>query len=252
MKLADYSAVIVSISGGKDSQACMDLIHQLAVEQQYSERIYAVHADTGAEWPESLPHCRYLCEAYGFDLHVAVPFRKLPDHIERRCRILQEQGKAGGWPSAACRYCTSDCKRTPIHKVLRGLFSAKDKHDVLMITGERREESKHRATLSAVQDVKRLAAGCRKVVNWRPILDYKLADVWDTIEASGFPRHIAYDLGNERLSCGICVLACKNDILNGAEHMPELAERYMAIERETGHSFRHGKTLAEILQEAHQ
>jgi 3'-phosphoadenosine 5'-phosphosulfate sulfotransferase (PAPS reductase)/FAD synthetase len=263
LDLGRFSAIIVSISGGKDSQVCLDLTYRLVRERNYGGRVLAIHADTGAEWKQSWPHCEMLCKAYGFELFKAMPNHPLPNKIEARCRKLQVEGRKGGWPSAACRYCTSDCKRGPIAKTVRNLFtkdsvvmipgkgprtlSFGDTFEVLMITGERRQESSHRAKLPEFSEDKELTIVQRKVLQWRPILDYKLEDVWQTIKTSGLPRHVAYDLGNERLSCGLCVLATEADLRNGAKHCPELAERFLRIERETGHTFRHKKSLAQIL-----
>ena len=247
--LAEYDAIIISISGGKDSQTILDVVMRLAIMQKYGGDIIAIHADTGAEWNESLPHCRMLCDHYNIPLHIALPFRALPDHIERRCMMFYDQGRQGaGWPSADCRYCTSDCKRAPIQKEIRHEFPAlKGKYNLLEVTGERRQESRNRAKLPEFDTNKALTTRTRTVINWRPILDYTLDDVWDCIKVTGLKRHIAYDLGNERLSCAICVLASENDIRNGATARPDIAERFLKIERETGQTFRHKKSLAEIL-----
>lgn len=246
MKMSDYSAVMVSISGGKDSQTILGVVIQKAREEAYTGNIIAVHADTGAEWPQSRPHCEMLCKHYAIPLMVAQPFRALPDHIEQRVKKLEGSGKPA-WPSAACRYCTSDCKRNPIDKVLRCAWPHTVTTSILSVTGERREESSHRAKLAEVEINKRLTVGSRTVTQWRPILDYKLDDVWSHIRQTGLPRHVAYDRGNERLSCALCVLANDNDIRNGAEACPELTERYLKIERETGFTFKNGRSLADIL-----
>jgi 3'-phosphoadenosine 5'-phosphosulfate sulfotransferase (PAPS reductase)/FAD synthetase len=274
MNLGDYSAVVISISGGKDSQTIMGVVMQMVREQSYGGHVIAVHADTGAEWPQSLPHCRMLCKHYGLELRVAIPFRALPQHIERRCLMMAAQkpiGKPGwpspeqryctsdckrspiekvvraGWPSASCRYCTSHCKVDPIGKQIRQEFEAVKTHHVLQITGERRQESKHRAKLPECEQDRRLSAGARMVTRWRPILDYTLDQVWSHIARTGLPRHVAYDKGNQRLSCAICILASDGDIRNGAAECPELAAHYLRIERETGMTFRHKRSLADIL-----
>jgi len=280
--LTAYSAIIINISGGKDSQTILGEIWELARQQNYSGQIMAVHADTGAEWPQSLPHCEMLCKHYGIPFQVALPFRALPAHIERRCIIQAAKGKPGwpdmqnryctahckvaaiektirseypakalpGWPDMQNRYCTSDCKRAPIQKVIRAEFPAKleDAKTILNITGERRQESPGRSKLDYLASDKDLTAGTRTVTKYRPILDYTTDDVWEHIAASGLARHVAYDLGNERLSCAICVLATDADIRRGAEARPDLAEHYLRIERETGFTFKHKKSLADILQ----
>lgn len=280
--LHEYSAIAISISGGKDSQTILGVMMAEVLKQQFAGTVIAIHADTGAEWNESLPHCRMLCEYYDIPLHVAIPHRALPDHIERRCAMMaiqEPRGKPGwpspqqryctsdckrspiertvraefplkakpGWPSPSCRYCTSHCKVDPISKVTRGEFPASVGVRVLAVTGERREESRHRAKLQEIEHDDRLSAGTRVVTKYRPILDYTLEQVWRHISDSGIPRHVAYDLGNERLSCALCIMATEDDLRRGAEARPDLAERFLRIERETGFTFLHKKSLASIL-----
>lgn len=285
MNLHDYSAITISISGGKDSQTILGVVMDQVRTQEYAGQVVAIHADTGAEWHESLPHCRMLCEHYGIPLRVALPHRALPAHIERRCLMMaaqQPRGKPGwpspaqryctsdckrgpiertvreivptkpgkpGWPSPSCRYCTSHCKTDPISKAVRGDFPANAGNRVLCVTGERRQESSHRAKLPEVEADTRLTVSGRTVTKWRPILDYTLEQVWAHIAATGLQRHVAYDRGNDRLSCAICVLASAGDIRRGAEARPDLAEHYLRIERETGFTFRHKQSLASILSQ---
>lgn len=282
INLHDYSSIVISISGGKDSQTILGVMMDAVRHQQWDGRVVAIHADTGAEWHESLPHCALLCNVYGVELRVALPHRLLPDHIERRCRMMAVQeprGKPGwpspaqryctsdckrnaidkvvrsefpsgkpGWPSPSCRYCTSHCKQDPISKVMRGEFPAAFGERVLAVTGERREESPHRAKLREMEIDVRLSAGRRTVTKFRPILDYTLEQVWRHISDTGLPRHVAYDRGNERLSCALCIMATDGDLRRGAEARPDLAERFLRIERETGFTFQHKKSLAEILK----
>ena len=283
MILANYSAIAISISGGKDSQTILGVMMRQIREQSWGGQVLAIHADTGGEWHESLPHCRMLCEHYGIPLMVAVPHRSLPDHIERRCLMMSKQqprGKPGwpspaqryctsdckrgpiesvvraafpaggkpGWPSPSCRYCTSHCKVDPISKVVRGEFPAALGLHILCVTGERREESPHRAKLLETEPDARLSAGRRTVTKHRPILDYTLPMVWAHISDTGLPRHVAYDRGNARVSCALCVMASKDDIRRGAEARPDLAERFLRIERQTGFTFRPKQSLASILE----
>lgn len=284
INLGDYSDVLVSVSGGKDSQTILGVMFEMARAQSYGGNLRAIHADTGAEWRESLLHCQMLCDHYGIDLDVALPHRALPAHIERRCAMMAVQeprGKPGwpspdqryctsdckrgaiekmvrtgipaagkpGWPSASCRYCTSHCKTGAIDKVVRTQHPAASStgRSVLSVTGERRQESSHRAKLAAVEHNKRLSAGNRTVTQFRPILDYLLTDVWAYISGTGLPRHVAYDRGNERLSCAICMLAKDGDICRGAEARPDLAEHYLRIEAQYGFTMKNGKSLAAIL-----
>ena len=102
INLNDYTNIIISISGGKDSQTIVGVMTAMAREQNYQGTMIATHADTGAEWNESLPHCEMLCEHYSLELVVAHPYRDLPDHIEQRCAKCHAQCKPG-WPSSAAQ-----------------------------------------------------------------------------------------------------------------------------------------------------
>ena len=44
--------------------------------------------------------------------------------------------------------------------------------------------------------------------------------------------HVAYDWGCRRVSCVLCVLAAEGDLRIGAQHNPEMAQLYLALEVE--------------------
>ena len=111
----------------------------------------------------------------------------------------------------------------------------------------------------------------RLVLSWQPLHDWGEADVWAeldtsaadlarrrTLHASGHAReafdgwraHIAYILGNARLSCALCVLGSRSDLVNGARHNPALAARYADLEAQTGYTFRADLSIADVIAEA--
>jgi hypothetical protein len=63
---------------------------------------------------------------------------------------------------------------------------------------------------------------------------------------TGWRWHPAYALGNERLSCSICILASKNDLLNGIEFHPDYYRQLVQLELDSGFSFRHGLWQASL------
>lgn len=174
------------------------------------------------------------------------------------------------WPSATQRYCTADQKRDQLLKLHRT-------HElVIAAMGMRAQESaarrkqpvvaiQPRVTAAALRELSPELAlqdqkpGQRLAFDWRAIHDWTLDDVWESIGTSaadlryrrclyrlghedeafdGWPAHVAYVMGNERLSCALCVLASRNDLINGARHNPELYREYVEMERESGFTFR--------------
>ena len=73
-----------------------------------------------------------------------------------------------------------------------------------------------------------------------------------SIHASGVPCHPAYYQGMTRLSCSLCVLASRADLVRAAQLRPELAAEYADLEAEIGHRFRDDLSMAEIIDTAEQ
>lgn len=234
--LTPYSMIVISTSGGKDSLCTMIETVKAARQQKVAHRIVCVNCDTGADWPDAGDVAQAQCNALGIPLHIVKPNISIPDYIEKR----------GMFPSMKCRFCTR-LKTGAIDKFIRNLYPANQESRILSVTGERREESPHRRKLAEFEPHP-LTAGKRKVFHCRPILDWTLEKVWQTIQASGIAPHPAYtEYGNERLSCALCVFGCEKDLQNGAEVRPDLARRYMAVEERTGFTFRNKQSLKQIL-----
>lgn len=71
--------------------------------------------------------------------------------------------------------------------------------------------------------------------------------MWQRIRASGVPYHSAYDQGMSRLSCSLCVLASRADLVRAAQLHPKLVAEYAELEAEIGHRFRNDLSMAEII-----
>ncbi|MFD7769887.1 phosphoadenosine phosphosulfate reductase family protein [Streptomyces sp. NPDC059787] len=96
------------------------------------------------------------------------------------------------------------------------------------------------------------SSGRRTVTTWLPILRWPDRQVWQTIADAGTPYHPAYDSGMKRLSCSFCVLADKDSLITAARLRPALAEQYLALEQQLGHTFQHGLSMAEIVARARE
>lgn len=239
--LGDYDVILISSSGGKDSQAQLDVIVNLADSQGISrDRLIVVHADLGrVEWKGTAELAERQAKHYGLRFEkVSRPQGDLLEQIEQR----------GMFPDSARRYCTSDHKRGQIAKLITRLHreSGKAEFRVLSTMGIRSDESDARAKKVPFQKDARNSTQSRHVDIWFPIFTWTEKDVWARIEASGVEHHQAYDLGMSRLSCVFCVFAKKADLKIAAKANPELLDEYIRVEAKIGHDFKRGFKIAEL------
>ncbi len=229
----------VSHSGGKDSQALYAVMTQLVPADQ----IVVVHADLGiVEWQGVQDHIKATIT---HTLNVVRSVKTLLQMVARRHATRPE---VPSWPSSAHRQCTSDLKRNPIYKFIRNDMKARGVTLAANVTGIRAEESTGRAKQAVWQINKTLSVAGREVHEIKPIHGYKTAQVFLEIKLAGQQPFWAYAAGNSRLSCVFCIMGSKNDLQNGARHNPELARKYIELEKRTGYTMFHGQSLAEKLE----
>ena len=276
--LAAGAALCISTSSGKDSQAMTRLLTAMKRETpEWAGPVMNLHADLGrSEWRESLPHARRVADECGIPLVVVRRERgDLLDRIEERLVTFAGSG-INPFPSAKQRFCTSELKRNPLTKYMRRFLL------VVSAVGVRREESKRRGEkpvflidreltskkllgLSVEEALRARRATERLAVTWHPIIDFRLADVWEACgtsereiairralyregrraEALAEAKvHPAYIRGARRVSCALCILADVATLKTGARHNPELLARYVEIERRSGKTFQPGRALS--------
>ncbi|CAL9668503.1 hypothetical protein SUDANB145_07288 (plasmid) [Streptomyces sp. enrichment culture] len=255
--LADYDILLVASSAGKDSQAMLDHVAQLASEAVVTDRVVVLHNDLGeVEWPGTSELAREQAEHYGFRFEMRHREQGLLlDQIRDRHNKLRARGDTTtpAWPSSAARYCTSDQKRAPARKLITqlvGELGLDRQARVLYCLGIRAQESSGRAKKPVLELDKAATSGVREVTTWHPILDWTETQVWDRIKASGVRYHWAYDQGMKRLSCSFCVLASREDLVCAARLRPDMARTYLELEQELGHTFKADLSMAEIVAEA--
>jgi 3'-phosphoadenosine 5'-phosphosulfate sulfotransferase (PAPS reductase)/FAD synthetase len=244
--LSSYDVILVNSSGGKDSQAMLDYVCALAAEQDALDRITVLHCDLGhVEWPGTAELAETQAQHYGVRFEV-----------RRRTQntLLEQVRQRGMWPSAAARYCTSDQKRGPARKLITELVTELGELHrpalVLNCMGLRAQESRARQRKPAFSKDDAASSGRRIVHTWLPIHDWTTDRVWQRIRQSGVPYHPAYDQGMSRLSCSLCVLASREDLICAARLRPELAAEYVALEDEIGHRFRNDLSMRDIVAAA--
>lgn len=237
-----YDRIIVSFSGGKDSLTCILHMLELGIPPERLELWHqAVDGEPGKgrrfmDWPVTEAYCKAISLALGVPLRFMwreggfwweiwktndrarpVAFELQPGSLVRGDIGYSggERGKIGTrrrFPAAVpmttpqlqgARWCTSMLKID----VARGAFSNLPEFKsglFLLVTGERREESKNRAkyaeVIEAVTPTRK-----RHVTQWRAIINWYEQEIWDIIKRWRIRPHPAYYLGFTRVSCMPCI-----------------------------------------------
>lgn len=271
--LTSYDVILLNTSAGKDSQASLDLVHELATDAGFDGWFVAAHADLGrVEWEGTRELAEKQAAQYaGVRFEVVQRDGDLLDQVVERRASLDAKGKtdAPAWPSSQARYCTSDQKTGQVTKLMTRLVDElgaagrlgepvryTKKGDpvyrqarILNCLGIRADESPERARKRPFH--KDCASnGKRHVDRWLPIFTWTEPQVWDRIRQSGVPWHPAYDLGMSRLSCVFCVFASKADLTIAAKHNPELAREYVEVEIQVRSTFRADLSMADVVEAA--
>jgi 3'-phosphoadenosine 5'-phosphosulfate sulfotransferase (PAPS reductase)/FAD synthetase len=233
--LSVYEEFIVFFSGGKDSVACVLHLLDCGVEPQQIEiHHHLVDGDEGStlmDWPVTESYCRAFAESFG--VRYARSWRV--GGFERE--MLREntstapvsvpmedgvQSVSGGersppntrrrFPQVTAdlqqRWCSSSLKIEVGARYLNRNPRFADGKRRLVVTGERAEESKARATYATFELHRCHRAGhriTRRLDHWRPVHKWSEAQVWDILKRYGVRAHPVYDLGIGRASCAFCI-----------------------------------------------
>jgi 3'-phosphoadenosine 5'-phosphosulfate sulfotransferase (PAPS reductase)/FAD synthetase len=232
--IARGALFVVNHSGGKDSQAMYLFLRNVVPAAQ----IVHVHADLGrVEWAGAYAHI--LATTAGEPVMVCNARRDLLQMVEER----------GMFPSPTLRQCTSDLKRGPIERTIRGLVAARKErnetgwHLVVNCMGMRAEESSSRAKLTTFKLSMRNSVAGREWYDWLPIHDMLETEVFAAIAAAGQQPHAVYVHGMSRFSCCFCVMAAEKDLRTAAQlsvtnpelfNDPTVYAQYVNLERSTG------------------
>ncbi len=236
-QLAAGALLVVSHSGGKDSQAMTWRLHQALPGQS----AIILHAELpGADWPGILEHIEatrprawpvLTCSAIHRD---GTP--KTFDSMVRRRRGTRPD--APSFPSPGQRTCTSDLKTGPMNKAILHYLKTHPEHGgrVIVADGRRADESRDRAKLTPWYRRAKINRAGRQVFDWLPIHGLTEAQVRAVVADAGQALHPAYAAGMRRLSCAFCIFGSEADHRTAARLAPATAARYVALEAFTGYT----------------
>lgn len=161
--------------------------------------------------------------------------------------------------SLATRWCSSILKIMVADTVIRNLellrqdgqrmkFPAKN----LVVSGERRQESAGRAKYNEMEihRTNATAKAHRLVHQWRSVIDWDEAQVWEIIKRWHIAPHPCYAAGWNRCSCMMCIFSLPSHWAGIRELFPERFAEVEEDERILGFTLDNKQPLAEYVSGA--
>ncbi len=202
--LGSYDTIIVALSGGKDSVACLCLLLDAGVDPKHIELWHHDvdgHGGSFMDWPSTLPYVRALASAYGIPLYCSWRNGGFEAEMLREDRAtapvwfdtphgMRSSGGAGQpgtrmrFPQVsadlATRWCSSALKISVMDTAIRGQERFLGTR-TLVVTGERAQESPSRARYAVLEphrsDTRTGSRRRRHVDHWRPVHGYSTSEI---------------------------------------------------------------------------
>ena len=259
--LASYDMVIVALSGGKDSIACLCHLLDVGVDPQ---RIELWHHDVDGrggsfmDWPSTLPYVQAVADAYGIPLYCSWRNGGFEAEMLRDDQStapvwfetplgMRSSGGSGPvgtrlrYPQVSAdlsvRWCSSALKISVMDAAIRGQERFLGVR-TLVVTGERAEESPGRARYATFEphrsDTRTGTRRARHVDHWRPVHGYTETMIWELIRRHHINPAIPYQLGFGRLSCMGCIFGSADQFATIRLMAPAWFDRLVCYERRFG------------------
>jgi 3'-phosphoadenosine 5'-phosphosulfate sulfotransferase (PAPS reductase)/FAD synthetase len=266
-----YDGIIVSFSGGKDSLACVLHLLEQGVP---AERIELWHQCVDGrperdrrffDWPCTEAYCEAVAHALGcrFLLQwreggfwgeltkgdpAPRPTAPVGFELEPGGLAAGRIGRSGGtgeaksrmmFPAVSADLMTRWCSAVLKIDVAAGAITNdprfKEGGNVLLVTGERRQESANRSGYATV-DRHKSSTQKRRVDQYRAVLEWREQEVWDIIKRWRVRPHPAYYLGWGRVSCFPCIFGSPNQWASVRALDQKQFDYILSLERKFGHT----------------
>lgn len=225
----------VGVSGGKDSTALLLwMVRESGIPE---EQIRVTFNYIGNDADETVEHVRMLSRrVLAYD---AIEFLYPPLDFYELAR------KKNRFPGAKSRFCTQELKMKPCKAYIDNLLRAG--YDVIAVNGIRADESEKRSKLSEWGSALESYYG---IPEWRPLIKWKIEDVWLIHKRYGIPPNPLYAKGAQRVGCLPCIMSRKSEIRMIAREFPERIE-FLARNEFMGtggfHGFRPRKSVPQAM-----
>ena len=198
--------LIVSMSGGKDSDAMALHLEELGLE------FIPVFLDTGWEHPATVEYVNTVLEER---------FGPITTLRSERGGMVEWINKKMMFPGRTRRFCTEQLKSIPIRDFLATL------DDPINAVGIRAEESRKRSTMPEWEESEWMDATV-----WRPIIDWTEEQVIAMHTKHGLPPNPLYLQGASRVGCFPCIYARKAEVKMVGDLWPARIDEIAAIEEQ--------------------
>lgn len=263
LPISEYDYVIISESGGKDSMACLFYLLDLGVPKEKIELWHQCVDGKGMDqvelmdWPVTESYIESVGKLFGIKTFYQWRSGGIYNELMRKDSLTGDvyyttlegeiihlptrNGKKNTrlkWPAMSpdlrIRWCSPYVKIDVFRRVLNNHPKYKNKK-ILVVTGERREESSNRAKY-AEAEIHACNNKSRLVHAWRPVIDWTEQQIWDTYEKRSFLPHPAYLLGWNRTSCFGCIFSTADLWAMMREIAPERFNQLVKLEQELNHT----------------
>lgn len=237
--------IIVSYSGGKDSQACL----LWAVNKYGNDKVTAVFSDTGWEHETTYEHIANTTSDLGVKL-ITLNSKKYNGMVDLAVKKKR-------FPSTMARFCTSELKSIPMID-----WVLDQTENLIIIQGIRGAESKKRSEMSIecrffkyyfepygfdkngkpkchTYRKKEILEWCKKYDDsiFRPVFYWSGKEVIDYILANNQLPNKLYYQGSKRVGCFPCVMTNKQELKSMINLNPEWIQKVNEAEIKANSSF---------------
>lgn len=273
-----YERIIVMMSSGKDSLACLLTLIDQGVDLSKVELVHHnvdghFDADLFADWAYVTDYNRAIARHFNLPIYFSWldgGFKKelLKDNARSANHTIETPN---GWlnldrplvkpntrrrfpqqtANQMVRWCSGTLKTTVGDRMItsQDRFLGGMMNRTLIVVGQRREESSARKRLSQFvvhstdTSRKESARKLRYVDEWRPVLHMTEEQVWALLEKHSIIPPVAYRLGWGRSSCQICIFSSAKLWATMAYYFPERFREVADLEEEFGVSISQSRTF---------
>ena len=257
-----YDRYIVGFSGGKDSLACVLHLIEAGVDRSKIELHHHLldgrEGSTLFDWPITESYCEAVAKGLKVTLTFSHRVGGLEAEMLRRdsataavCipsddgyKTIGGNGPPGTrlkFPQVSSSLTVRWCSAVGKIDVFARYLTNHPKFRIgktLVITGERAQESKSRASYKVFEphrcDLRSGREYQRHIDHWRPVHQWDEREVWDIIKRFSVNPHPSYVLGFARASCRACVFSSKDQWATVREIAPEQFEQIARYEAQFG------------------